>query len=328
MKRISLDGFLDQFDPSKSLDVAGKMMTPSLLLDWVEFMALRTNTRPWADIVDMISDTLDTRTFVPEVIGGEFSEDDEYPIGETLQDLSRMRQNMLDSAYPFRFGNHDKFETVPGFDLSRSSYVLLLGISLLNVWGNNFAVLNRCRDLQEFIVAEAFKKEGYASGVMGTGDRGGNFSAKLTKLGNDLNIPVNPDGASYSRQAKDERVDVIAAKPFRDGRKGEVFFLTQVTCGIKTNWSNKLAAIPAPAWQRYLMEEGTEPFCYVAVPYHVSKEEASMLVEQMPRGSFLDRIRLIRMWGPEVNFEEDEGQKLYNTLKTELIEELGFEFLS
>ena len=302
------------------------MMAPSLLLDWVESMALCANMRPWSDVVDMIQDSLGTDHFRPQVIGSEYSNDDCYPIDETLREVLRTRQEVLGPMYPFRFGGHGRFEVVPGFDLVHSSYILLLGISLLHLWKKDVADALKCgRESLEFIVAEAFKTKGYAADVMGTAGDPGGFSKKISRLGKDLGIPVDPNAAVRSRWDKDENVDVVAVDPFRDGRKGEFFFLVQATCGTTIDWCSKLGEIRVSAWRDYLLEK-MQPVCYVAVPYHVSAEEASILVEQNSYSSFLDRTRIVQMWGSVSVFSDDGGQELFDKLKGHFVKELGFEF--
>lgn len=297
--KISFDDFAEQFDPSLCDGNYGGRMMLSSLADWVEWAALVSVASPWPTTVDAIGDALGRDWYQSKLTGDQFSDTLPIPLSDALRNVIEERARVLGRRYPFRFDDRGRLQLRADHDIERSAYVVLLQIALLKSWaGSDDAAFQACTKLLEHVVAGAFRQTGCDSAIVGT-SVGGGFEAKLQKIADELAMRVDPSSAAHSKAAKDERVDVVAGRFFRDGRRGEVFILVQVTCAKNERWESKLSCIPLSRWRNYFLEQ-FPPIGFLAVPYHVLDEDAALLTSLDGGRSFLDRTRLVLMLNGEI----------------------------
>lgn len=313
--KISFDSFAEQFDPSLCDGNYGGRMVLSSLADWVEWAALVSMVPPWPTTVDAIEDALGRDMYRSKLAGGQFSDQCAIPLGEALRNVIENRARVLGQYYPFRFDDRGRLQLRSGCDTSKSAYITLLQIALLKSWASvDGEAFLACTKLLEHIVAEAFRRVGCDSVIVGTSISGG-FEAKLEKVAEGLAMPVDSASAAHSKAAKDERVDVVAGRFFRDGRKGEVFILVQATCARNEQWESKLSCIPISRWRSYFLEQ-FPPIGFLAVPYQVSDEDAALLTSLDGARSFLDRTRLALMLNEEMELLDEDGGELLRRVRS------------
>jgi len=88
-----------------------------------------------------------------------------------------------------------------------------------------------------------------------------------------------------SENFKDRGLDVIAWKPFGDGRPNQVIFLLQCACGL--NWRAKTNTLPTDAWCQYI-HWACNPIKGFCVPkiftrkreFHDISKEAGLLIDR------------------------------------------------
>lgn len=308
--KISFDDFLGQFDPASCDGNYGGRMLLSSLADWVEWAALVASLPPWPTVVDALEDALGIDMYRGKLTGGGIDARDPEPLTEALYNVIDERRRILGTYYPFQFDGRGRFRPCPQFDFDSSAYIELLEISLLKGWfASDRAVLESCVELFEHIVAEAMRSAGCDSSIVGTSVQAGGFEKRLEKIAEELSIPVDSSAAVHSKAAKDDRVDVVAGRFFRDGRKGEVFILAQATCAEDRKWESKLSNIPLFRWRSYFLEQ-FPPIGFLAVPYQLSDENAALLTNLDGNRSFLDRTRLVIMLDGVIGLSSEGGKCL------------------
>lgn len=314
--KISFDEFAERFDPSLCDGNYGGRMVLSSLADWVEWAALASAVLPWPTTVDAIEDALGWDTYQSKLTGERFSDELPIPLGDALRNVIEDRVRVLGWRYPFRFDDRGQLQLRADRDVKKSAYIALLQISLLKSWADfDNAAFQACTKLLEHIAAEAFRRTGCDSAIVGTSVNGGGFEAKLEKIAEELAVRVDSASAAHSKAAKDERVDVVAGRFFRDGRKGEVFILVQATCAKNEQWESKLSCIPLSRWRSYFLEQFS-PIGFLAVPYHVSDEDAALLTSLGGGRSFLDRTRLVLMLNGELETLDVAGCDLLKQVRS------------
>ena len=85
---------------------------------------------------------------------------------------------------------------------------------------------------------------------------------------------------------KDMGVDVVAWKPFSDGRQTELVLLAN--CSTGANWSSKLGELNIGKWKR-MIDFGCDPVRVFAVPWIPSSEDWENIVDH--GNLVLDRVR-------------------------------------
>lgn len=312
---MTFDDYLDKFNPAQCESNYGGHMLLSSLADWIEWMTIVSSTPPWPNVVDAIIDSCGTDEYITKLTGGEYSQIDREDLGEDLRSVIEKRRLVLRGYYPFEFDNRERLVLRKNFNLSNSACVVLLQISMLKSWTSTDKVpLNCYTQLFEFVVEDAFKSAGYDSSIIGT-SRGGSFVNNLKRTADELGIVSDSSGVAHSKAAKDEKVDVVAGRFFRDKRKGEAIILIQATCAKDSKWEAKLSNISLSRWRRYFLECLT-PTCYLAIPYHASEENATLLTDLDEKRAFLDRIRLVLMLHGKVAIRKDSYEKRYNEMNT------------
>jgi|GEM_PF-3819522 len=318
---LDFDRFLDERDPSVCRTNYGSYMLTTSLADWAELMSLQGCREPWPVVVDGMLDSMSQRIYSPSMTGmglfnlGEIDneEDEEEDLGDAVKSILEYRSRVLKDRYPFCFDAQNCFSLKKGFVLNKNPYTVLLMLSLLKGWESDKKAHQVCYRLFEHITKEAFICEGFSAALMGTAAKGG-FRERIGRVGIELGIRVNPDACSRPKMAKDDGVDVVIAKLFRDDRKGEVFILVQATCGKDTEWSKKLNSTPSGRWRQYLIAQLT-PLCVLSVPYHVSSDEEERLLGVDAARTFVDRVRLAKMLPQELPLANTDADKEYHNFK-------------
>ena len=80
---------------------------------------------------------------------------------------------------------------------------------------------------------------------------------------------------------------------FGDHRPGLWTFIGQVTCGSSDTWKGKIREPSEPMW-KLLLNTGSSPVGFLAVPHHVEPAFLSKVVQDSDR-LVLDRLRLARI---------------------------------
>lgn len=307
---IEFEDYVDRFNPSDCESNYGGRMLLSSLADWAEWMALVSTPPSWANVVDAITDSRGTDAYSTNLTGGDFFSDCDGNVSEDLRSVIEVRVSSLGDRYPFEFDDRDRLRVRDGCDLTTSAYTAMLQISMLKGCTSPKEVpYDPYTSLFEHIVAGAFRKAGYDASIVGTSRKGKTFEERLSRTSGELSMPSDSSKVAHSAGAKDDKVDVVAGRFFRDGRKGEAVILTQATCAQDGKWETKLSEIPFDRWRGYFLGQMT-PVGYLAIPYHASEENSAMLTGLDARCSFLDRIRLTLMLGGRLEFLDDESKAL------------------
>lgn len=298
MQKMNNNDFMAQWDPSQCSDLYGSDMNESALADWVEFNALVTSDRySWSSLIDAMKDSGVQESRSPRLHTPDGCSDD-INVFETVHEIISFRGQYLESSYPFRFDNLDRLVLKDNFSISSSPYILFLTISLLKGWiyPNDNAILKPVADCFEHAVHKAIQSAGFSSSVIGTSSGMGNFKTKLENAAKAIGLSAFADNGTYSRFANDDGVDVIGGYIWRDGRKGEILCLIQAACGKTDNLPNKLYSIHSRNWMDYFAEKSL-PYAIIAVPYHLSDDVVERLLVGQDNFTYLDRIRLVHLFG-------------------------------
>lgn len=317
----SLDGFLENHDPSICKTNYGSDMLITSLADWAELMAIQGYRAPWPNVVDAMIDATGQRFYMSSMTGmsvfglnGDDGEgDEEADLGCSVKSVLEFRSQTLKNKYPFYFNEQNCLSLKEGFSINRNAYVSLLMISLIKGWIDDIKAHQICYRLFEYITKEAFIHEGFSATLTGTAIEG-RFEEKVDRVGKELGVNVNPDACRRSKHAKDDGVDVVTAKLFRDNRQGEVFILVQATCSKDSKWSAKLNDTPSARWRGYLIAQLT-PLCILSVPYHISSEVEERLMGVDSARTFIDRIRLVKMLSQKLSLADANMKMQYNELR-------------
>lgn len=253
---------------------------PSSLADWVELSCLKGKNARLSR-----SDTLDQLNSyaVPKA---------EERCTEIWMELAR-RERALGNAYPFKVQVSGIERRTQWRDYPLYATLLMIGTAS-HFSGTRIRDFGGVARLFEGFVAKAVER--YVGG-------------RAIRIGHPRQAPV-PSGFAnllvyLSKEmgeglrriqplvagTKDCRADVIAWRPFCDGRNGQLVLLVQ--CAIGTNWTSKLTECDARLWGRYI-EFVVMPTRAFAMPY-VEPDDRVWLEYGTLGGIAFDRLRIVEM---------------------------------
>lgn len=115
------------------------------------------------------------------------------------------------------------------------------------------------------------------------------------------------DVKSYNLPTMDEKVDVVAWRPFPDGRPGQVIIFAQ--CAAGKHWKSKAGEISLTLWRDYI-NWLTSPLIAFTFPFVCLDDEVWRHLSKQNNGFLLDRLRIASMFGPS-----DLSEPLLNQIK-------------
>ena len=220
----------------------GISMQTSSLADWIELQTFCGMRKPWRSLATMMREAgvagslIDESYANCEAVEEELDTnaatdaagfyDERLPEGsdETVHRVIDRRMRYLGASYPFAFDTLGVLKVTDDFSVETSSYLDLLRMSSYMGWAYNkqggTAMKDTITHLFEEIVAFALRSAGLSSSVMGT-SRLGTFEDRLRACGDDLDLATSMRGTNHSRRVKDDGVDIIGGKLWRDHRLGE-----------------------------------------------------------------------------------------------------------
>ena len=136
------------------------------------------------------------------------------------------------------------------------------------------------------------------------------FSLAIGWLVEHIGIPV---GSAYRQpRRKDGGVDIVAWRPFEDGRPGVPILLVQAT--VQSDVISKARDVDLRMWSGWLGTD-IDPLVVLAIPGSVSKGEAWNEISR--HCLLLDRTRLVDL-APEVLLTEfSQAEELVDLVRTQ-----------
>jgi hypothetical protein len=147
-------------------------------------------------------------------------------------------------------------------------------------------------------------------GAPASGERPKTFPAALKWLATTLGLRR---GVAPARRArKDGGVDVVAWRPFADGR--EAFLVVLAQCTVMMKWEKKYRDIVLDQWMGWIDFRKAPATC-IAIPFVVTSEFEQW--DEISRGVHivLDRLRLIELCGGEL---KQDQSSIWNWIVREL----------
>ncbi|KAF0209326.1 MAG: hypothetical protein FD171_51 [Actinobacteria bacterium] len=254
---------------------------PAPSADWIEASCLvsRDAALSRSDIVGILS-----------VIGESAPEEQ----AETTWIQLQGRRSVLGAEYPFEI--EQESVALRDTNPARNAYLAMLLISIRAYIAE--ARTNPITDytrLFEYLTAEAARR--YVSGQSvrigwpreapvpaGFGD--------LIEYLSDL-LREGPTGPVLNEPDKDAGADVVAWRPFADGRAGQLIVLAQ--CATGGNWKEKATELQCLEWQRYI-QFAVEPIRVLAIP-HIEPDAGRWVKYSSRGGVILDRVRITELLG-------------------------------
>jgi hypothetical protein len=117
------------------------------------------------------------------------------------------------------------------------------------------------------------------------------FRTALEYLGRMAGEPIWSEDFSASSQ-KDDGLDVVAWKPFSDGRGSQVLILAQ--CAVGKDWSAKLTELDAATWSKHVRWH-VDPIRAFVVPFQHGGDLKDWERMSTKAGVVFDRSRLARL---------------------------------
>ena len=225
-------------------------------------------------------------------------EEEEIPsdIEDAYQEIER-RTIACGGGYPFEVGEKGNFLTTISYsgNLQHLVYKYLLLATRLNMNAYRQHESINGTDLLEHlasVVARKYLGNRAKSTVFGTAEGAADFSTKIDSLCRDLGEGEGfVDRAGGSRQKKDDKLDVVAWKPFSDQREGKLIAFGQ--CKTGTNWKESVAQLQPDAfcskWFR------SQPVHIPIRMFFVSEALSSInwRNESVDAGLLFDRCRIV-----------------------------------
>lgn len=217
-------------------------------------------------------------------------------IDDLWLELTR-RETLLGTEYPYNAGR-GLLQRAP-WRRGHLTYIALLllasgmtyDVARLTGWSEEAKLFEHiaARALNQYVSGEAHRIGWPREGEVPAG-----FAEMLQFLKDELN-EEGPQGnvMNLFPEAKDGGVDVVAWRPFRDRRRGQLILLGQ--CAIGRNWNNKLNDFSMERWRRYLGSL-VPPVRAFLTPYAGvgSSQWDGVALEA---GIFMDRMRISEMAG-------------------------------
>lgn len=303
---ISTGEFLSRWDPSRCERNYGIHLGESSLADYVEWAAICCCAVPLQTLFEQM-----VSSGVPEEICSGWIEPNEekpdsYPTYEALRKLLETRAKYLGELYPFEIDKFDRMVLKKDTNLRTSSYIRLLGISLLQGWlvrgdGEKSLQGMLTKHFEAFVYV-ACKQLGLRCALMGTSS-GGSFNERLAEASRKIGLAADALRMGRSFRVQDDGVDVIAGRLWLDGRKGEVLLLIQATCAYEDAWRDKLSRVSLSKWRGYFAELA-RPYAALAVPYQATRISLESVLDEADSRTLFDRLRLVRSMGATCGEDE------------------------
>lgn len=248
------------------------------LADWAELCCLKTRRGQISrtDVVDQLKD---------------YGMDGAEELCEMAWLELQRRSSAIAELYPFLVAS-SRLERKAAWDQSLLySLLLLVGSSGHNAPLSKPQTAVAARLFEEIATLAIGRYAGGKALRIGHGRKApvpSSFSALLTYLSRELGeglLRTRP----LSPNTKDCRADVIAWRPFRDRRGGQLVIFVQ--CAIGSGWTSKLTECSVKVWERYIQFVVT-PLTAFAVP-HVEPDSDRWLEYGSMGGIALDRLRLV-----------------------------------
>lgn len=284
-------------------EVTGRRINVDLAADYLEltaFFASDGNARA--------SDLANAASVGPEEVPGDLHNEMEHGEEEIVASAVscvKMRQDVLDAAYPFELDREGSTLTCV-FDegsLGHSSYILSLVLSHLRavspVLGETrlHPSENDARQLREYFqyvatAALAAEVQGQAWSFGFPRIDGSGFLPRLNEIWQELGDGHVEAQAGAPERPKDDQIDVFAARTHSDKLPGFLLAAAQVATGANA-WTKSLRGQLGPFRSRWFRTQPATDFIpYMIVPFAVGDEKFVDHVRTM--GNVLHRLRVPR----------------------------------
>jgi hypothetical protein len=193
---------------------------------------------------------------------------------EALLREVELREGLAPTIYPF-VRSDDGVRRAGG--PSQPLYEFLLLLSLVNVPFRKESYSHRISRLFDLLAVAAITSQfaggkAIRFGAPPQGDRPGGIKTGLKWLAGELGLVLNEE-IPAGRHGGDAGVDVVAWRPFRDGRSGFLIFLAQ--CTVALDKEQKSKDIAEKLWRDYFTLKW-DPLTALVVPYCVDLDDATV----------------------------------------------------
>ncbi len=208
-----------------------------------------------------------------------------------LREVAR-RSRQAERLYPFRTdGEGVRY----GRSHAATPYLFMLCLSVSKPYRDE----HRYKDTDELfdsLVLDALKSylgrgsRGVRFGSPGSGGRPANFKDAITWLRQRMNL--GPGTGRPRMHSGDSGLDVIAWRPFRDGRSAYIVVLAQ--CTVQLNWLVKARDVTEDTWRGWI-DFAKHPHLALAIPFVIPR--SSRYWDELRREvhTVLDRLRLAEL---------------------------------
>lgn len=254
-----------------------------IMCDWIEASVVFTQAEvSQADVVDVLTENniYESQDFAAERVGDAWSE-------------LRRRAAALGEVVPFEVLERSVKPQAPWRACPGYSFCVMLSLLVwYPAWAKQFGPNYTTQGiLFERLVEEGLVSSGWST--LRTGWSPGKPAKIRQVVANvaqhlaESEIPGAID-TWIPAQANEEGLDVVCARPFRDGWGGRPLFFIQ--CASGANWPNKVGSIDPLTWFR-VINLTTIPQCGLATPFAPDADEFRQTSGKV-KGMFLDRHRL------------------------------------
>jgi hypothetical protein len=279
-----------QLDPPGSSEA-------SSLADWAEAILLVESRRRLS------------RSAMRRRLSGEHTRGDEeiqITIDLLLEEVDR-RERLAPDAYPFAT---DEIGMIRRRDVDPALYEFVLLLSVSPAFRQQREEFDEPVELFELLVAEALRgllgRQACTSIRFGHPSKEGrpaNFPEAIVWLADRLNL--NTGAGTPRPQRRDGGADVVAWRPFLDGRSAYVVVLCQ--CTVAKDWVPKAKDIVAGHWRGWI-DFGLDPLTALAIPFSVRVGFDRWDEVRRTVNLILDRFRLLECLTPAA-FDDFEGMR-------------------
>lgn len=301
---------------SLDIDAYGTYARESALADYVEVAALVGRRITEAALARSIEENDWARLPRRQFLTVENVDEDPEAWAKAVFSVIRERVQLLADRYPFELQRNSIRLRISEADISDSTYLALLAITVLHAWKLTAQAGPLPERTLENLVARALENRGLLVSRMGAHDRANRPFVDTVLLGGQalgLNPMANP--LPRKRSAKDAGIDTLAGLTWIDGRSGgQWLFIGQATVGESGTWEAKLNQPNPGLWAGY-MQEPLDPQAFLAVPHHVDGDHLIFMTKPR-RGLILDRIRLC----PYMGSTSQEERVLIEQLRQVVVE--------
>jgi hypothetical protein len=215
-------------------------------------------------------------------------------VGNVFTEIDRRVTATGDEGYPFV--RDPTSIRLKGPIRNYPAYLFCLALSYCKWKTRKNAPQNPWLLFEELASYSARRYLGGESLVFGTSSRKGTSAKrKFVQAIKDLATRIN-EGEGFRQQplhaSKDSKLDIVAWKPFRDGRPSQVVLFGQ--CAAGDNWTNKLGELdPEEFWDQWFsVGKVSRPLRTVFIPHRVFDQSEWNLHARRARLLF-DRCRVV-----------------------------------